>query len=462
MIDQKNAAGIGQIPDDWELVPLYELRNKQDRYSFTGGPFGSDLKSEHYTSSGIRVVQLQDIGEGSFLDKSRVFTSPEKADQLISCNIYPGEIILAKMAPVARCCKVPAIEDRWLMCSDGIRLSVDDRRYNNEFVFQALNSDYFRKEAEAQSTGTTRSRIGLSDLKLITLAIPSSIHEQQKIAAILSAVDEKIAVIDEQITQTQELKKGLMQRLLTKGIGHTSFEDSPLGEIPESWEVVKVGDLLRNGVLSKIQDGNHGELHPVSGDFVPDGIPFIMANCITKSGKLNLNVAKRISYKQYRSLRIGFAYPGDILLTHKGSIGLTATVEEEHGSLMLTPQVTLYRVGNQDALNNKYLLYYLQSSEFQERISKFSIQSTRAYIGILAQQNLLIRLPKSIDEQKQIATILATVDEKLDVLQQKKSSFNELKKGLMQQLLTGKIRVNQTYKLYETTEPEHLSLVAEG
>ncbi|QXP72898.1 restriction endonuclease subunit S [Tenacibaculum sp. AHE15PA] len=205
---------LGEIPKSWEVTPIYELRNKTDRYSFTGGPFGSDLKSEHYTETGVRIIQLQNIGEGVFVDKAKIYTSYEKADELVSCNIYPNDIILAKMAPVARCCKMPFLDKRYVMGSDGIRLSVDKSKYDNEFIYQALNSRKFRNEAEAKSTGTTRARIGLKDLKLIPIAIPPK-EEQTQIANILSTVDSKLDVLQNKKIHYQELKKGLMQQLLT-------------------------------------------------------------------------------------------------------------------------------------------------------------------------------------------------------------------------------------------------------
>ena len=206
---------LGEIPESWELVPIYELRDKTDRYGFTGGPFGSDLKSEHYTESGVKILQLQNIGEGKFIDKGITFTSEEKADELFSCNIFPGDIILAKMAPVARSCKVPSTDDRYVMCSDGIRLSVDKDKFSTEFVFQAINSKYFLNNAEAKSTGTTRARIGLKDLKLIPIAVPKNIAEQKQIAEILSTVDKKLQIQEDKKTEYQTLKKGLMQQLLT-------------------------------------------------------------------------------------------------------------------------------------------------------------------------------------------------------------------------------------------------------
>jgi len=206
---------LGEIPESWEVVSFKELRDLTDKYSFTGGPFGSNLKAEHYTSEGIRVIQLQNIGEGTFLNQSKIFTSEEKADELFSCNIFPGDIILAKMAPVARSCKIPDYHDRYLMCSDGIRLSVDEDRFDKEFVFQAINTDYFLQAAESKSTGTTRARIGLNDLRELPIAIPRGKNEQSTIGSMLSIVDEKLKVLEEKEIVYEILKKGLMQQLLT-------------------------------------------------------------------------------------------------------------------------------------------------------------------------------------------------------------------------------------------------------
>jgi type I restriction enzyme S subunit len=93
---------IGKIPVDWEVKRLIDTAS-YEKYTFTGGPFGSDLKEECYTNHGVRIIQLQNIGDGKFLDDYRIFTSEEKANELKSCNIYPGDIIIAKMAdPVAK------------------------------------------------------------------------------------------------------------------------------------------------------------------------------------------------------------------------------------------------------------------------------------------------------------------------------------------------------------------------
>ena len=157
------------------------------------------------------------------------------------------------------------------------------------------------------------------------------------------------------------------------------------------------------------------------------------------NGKINYNDCKKISEEQYNSLRKGFSYQNDILLTHKATIGLTSIVKGID-KIMLTPQVTAYRIKNFELLFGEYLFYYFQSQYFQKLITMLSKQSTRSYIGITAQKKLLVILP-DLSEQKQIAEILSTVDKKLENLKEKKQSFEELKKGLMQKLLTGQVRV---------------------
>ena len=205
---------IGEIPDEWEVKRLIDLAGNE-KYSFTGGPFGSDLKENCYTDHGIRIIQLQNIGDGEFLDDYKIFTSEEKANELRSCNIYPGDIIIAKMAdPVARACIIPDMDKRYLMASDGIRLSINEKENDTNFVLYAINSTYFRKNAEKYSTGTTRLRIGLTELRNLPIGIPP-LKEQKKIIDILSSIDDEIKKESNHKEQLETLKKGLMQVLLT-------------------------------------------------------------------------------------------------------------------------------------------------------------------------------------------------------------------------------------------------------
>ncbi|MFA7361698.1 MAG: restriction endonuclease subunit S [Candidatus Kapaibacterium sp.] len=202
---------------EWEQRSIIDTADKKVKWSFTGGPFGSNLKASDYTSKGIRIIQLQNIGDGEFNDDYKIYTSEEKANELLSCNIYSGEIIISKMGdPVGRACIIPSFLNRCVMASDGIRLVVDEKKYSKYFIYSLINSKRIREAIEKKATGSTRKRIGLDELRGIELIIPKELDEQQKIAECLSSLDALIKEQEERIEQLKLHKKGLMQGLFPK------------------------------------------------------------------------------------------------------------------------------------------------------------------------------------------------------------------------------------------------------
>jgi len=178
-----------------------------------------------------------------------------------------------------------------------------------------------------------------------------------------------------------------------------------------SFELTTVGELVKRGALERPIDGNHGEIHPKASDFVDEGVPFIMASDL-KNGRVDYNNCAFISERQAEGLRKGFAKNGDVLLTHKATIGETAIVDyDQHPYIMLTPQVTYYRVKDHSVLNNRYLKAYFDSSLFQQTLQMLAGSgSTRAYLGITEQHRLPIILPPP-DKQEKIAAVLATLED---------------------------------------------------
>ena len=178
------------------------------------------------------------------------------------------------------------------------------------------------------------------------------------------------------------------------------------------WNVYTVNELIELGMLDKPLDGNHGTIHPKSKDYVDFGVPFIMANDL-KNGKIDYRTCKYITDNQAKTLKKGFAKPGDVLLTHKATMGRTAIVDNSFPYVVLTPQVTYYRVLK--GISNKYLKYYFDSSKFQEILKNWSGSgSTRSYLGIIGQLKLPVRLP-DLQEQKAIADTLSCLDDKIEL-----------------------------------------------
>ena len=196
------------------------------------------------------------------------------------------------------------------------------------------------------------------------------------------------------------------------------------------WRCYTIGELVKEKIIAPPVDGNHGDIHPKGNDFTTSGVPFIMASDID-NGVIDLNTCKFISKSQADNLRKGFAKTGDVLLTHKATIGRTAIVKEnEHPYLMLTPQVTYYRVLNNKILDNRFLKYYFDFKPFQETLAFWAgAGSTRAYLGILGQQNLSIRLPE-ISLQKKIADVLSEIDSKIELNNRMNSELEAMAKTL--------------------------------
>ncbi|MGH9387494.1 MAG: restriction endonuclease subunit S, partial [Vicinamibacterales bacterium] len=196
------------------------------------------------------------------------------------------------------------------------------------------------------------------------------------------------------------------------------------------WRVAIVQELVEEGILDRPIDGNHGELHPKTSDFVKHGIPFIMASDLI-GGRVNTTSCAFITENQARALRKGFALPGDVLISHKATMGRTAIVQEGAVPfLMLTPQVTHYRVKDPLRLSNRYLKLYFDSPMFQQLLQAWSNKgSTRAYLGITAQMELPITLPP-LEVQLAIAHILGTLDDKIELNRQMSEALEAMAQAL--------------------------------
>lgn len=185
-----------------------------------------------------------------------------------------------------------------------------------------------------------------------------------------------------------------------------------------------VRQLINEGAILDVQDGNHGELHPTQKDYASEGIPFIMASDLN-GNDLDLITCKFLPEGLASTLRKGFALPGDVLLTHKGTLGLTTVVPAlDTPYIMLTPQVTYYRV-NPDALRPEYLHYVFSSSEFQKRLLCHVREGTRPYVGITAQLDLEIEYP-DIEIQSAVVEQLGTLDR---LIQLSVQSINRLEEA---------------------------------
>ena len=300
---------------------------------------------------------------------------------------------------------------------------------NSEFLTYFFRSPIGRGLIISNAGTVAITNIGQDALKLLDIPLPP-LPEQQKIAEILSTIDEEIEKTDQIITQTEELKKGLMQELFTKGIGHARFKQTKIGEVPESWEVKSLKEL---SLL--IKDGTHGT-HKDANEGV-----FLLSAKDINNGCIDIQDKPRIiSLDEYEKIHKNWEIKtGDILLTIVGTVGRVALVENYDKSYTFQRSVAILRLNAKECLNTFYKLLF-QSKYFQDELRKRINASAQGGIYLGELSSIQITVPP-IPEQQKIAEILSEVDNKIESERKYKTELEELKKGLIQDLLTGKKRV---------------------
>lgn len=239
------------LPKHWKEKRLGYLA-AQGRATFVDGPFGSDLKTDDYKESGIPLIQLNNIRDSKHLTQNMKFISEKKKQVLIRHLAKPGDIVIAKMAePVARSAIVSKTYPEYVIVADCVKLTPNLDQVNLTYLVWAINCDFVRINAELVSTGTTRIRINLGELKKLKVPYPTII-EQNSIANFL---DHETAKIDTLIEKQQQLIKLLKEKrqavishAITKGLdSNVPMRDSGvewLSEVPEHWEVRRINFLF--------------------------------------------------------------------------------------------------------------------------------------------------------------------------------------------------------------------------
>jgi type I restriction enzyme, S subunit len=177
--------------------------------------------------------------------------------------------------------------------------------------------------------------------------------------------------------------------------------------------IYNVADLEKAGRL-RVEDGNHGEYRPRPDESTETGTSFIRAADMD-SGRILFQSASRINKTALARIRKGIGSPGDVLLSSKGSVGKIALAPLNCEPFVCSPQVTFWRSLDDHFLNYQFLYYYIQSPDFRRQMVARSGESDMApYISLTNQRQFQIAVPE-IDEQKAIAHILGTLDDKIEL-----------------------------------------------
>ena len=302
--------------------------------------------------------------------------------------------------------------------------------FDTNFLFYSLADDLI--SINAATGATTVKHLSVKDIRGIEKVYPP-LPEQQKIATILSSVDDVIEKTRAQIDKLKDLKTGMMQELLTKGVGHTEFKDSPVGRIPVSWDVLYLEELVKaekNITYGIVQAGAHHD----------GGVPYIRVSDMTKralSRNGMLLTSPEIAEKYQRSA----VSCGDIVYALRGVIGHVLVVPKELDGANLTQGTA--RISPNDKVDSGYLLWAMKSPYVNEQNDLAAKGSTFREVTLASLRKIQVALPE-LSEQKKIASIFDSVELNIFSIEDKLAHLKSIKKALMQDLLTGKVRVKLT------------------
>jgi type I restriction enzyme S subunit len=257
---------------------------------------------------------------------------------------------------------------------------VDETKLLPDYLMMWMRREEFDREACFLAVGGVRGSLEWEDFLNMELPVPP-IEKQREIVAEYNTVVDRIE-LNEQINQKlEETAKAIyrywfeefefpISKEYAESIGKPELEGKPYKssdgemvynqeleeEIPKGWERISIQDLIDRNLIHPNRDGNHGELHPKSSDYVDQGIPFIMANDIVNSA-IDFENCKFIPKEISDNLRIPPSKKGDVLITHKGTMGRVTIVPEIDIPIVLTPQVTFYRVKQKKKITKEFLYW---------------------------------------------------------------------------------------------------------
>jgi len=417
--EQYKDTKIGLIPKDWEVKNLKECCsiNQDSLSSSTKADF-----SFYYLD-----LSLVKKGNIDFPDDKVDF---ENAPSRARRKIKKGDILMSTVRPNLLGNGYISFNSEEYIASTGFAVLSNSKDTNGEFLYHYLYSHNMQSQIERMLVGSSYPAINNKDVEILKVPFPP-LPEQQKIAEILSTVDEQIRTTQAIIDKSKELKKGLMQKLFSEGIGHTEFKETKIGRIPKDWDVVQLGELCE--VITK------GTTPTTNGfSYLEYGINFVKVESIDSFGQFKKQMFAYIGEDCHKSFKRSQLKEGDILISIAGALGRTAIVTNEILPANTNQAVGILRLENKSL--NIFIRYFLDSHYLQKFIERVNVASAQANLNLGHLNKFHIAFPPR-QEQEKISKILSEADAKIEKEEQEKAQLEQLKKGLMQQLLTGQKRV---------------------
>ena len=415
MVNSRNMkmTPVGLIHEDWEVIQLADYI-----VDINDGPFGSNLKSEHYTlDREVRIIQLGNVGDDGWNDENIKYTTFEHASTLKRCIVPYGTIIIAKMMPAGRAIICPSTEPAYIQGSDVIKVVFTDSIDKDFFIYLTKSKAYL-EQIESGVQGSTRARTNIGKIKSLKLPLPS-VEEQKRIAGALLSVDKMIRALDEAIAKKRQIKDGLMQQLLTGKTRLPGFngewKDIPFKSI---YKYAKEGGTPSTGVAEY---------------YNPAIVPF--AKIEDLKDKYLTRVESYISESGVEHSSAWLIPVNSVILSNGATLG-----EVSINKITTTTKQGILGIILKEDFSPEFIYYLFKGRSFRREMEKVTTHGTMDCAYLKDLNTISLRIPP-LTEQEAIASVISSVDKEIVGLESQRDKYALIKQGMMQELLTGKTRL---------------------
>ena len=405
---------LDSTPTGWLTLTIQDIADLS-----AGGTPKRDV-ADYYAVDGIRWVKSGELRQGA------IFETEEKITELglknSSAKLVPaGTPILAMYGATAGVVGWLSVE---AATNQAVLAATPKAGFNAKFIYFLLTNVADRLIARQQGGAQPNlSKKLVATFPVVTPPLP----EQERIAEILTSVDDSIRATEAVIAQAERVKRGLMEDLLTGGLGSEAIAR---GEVPEGWKLVQLSQIT-----TKIGSG----VTPKGGKeaYVEEGIPLVRSQNVGW-GKMLLDDVAFITHEQHEKMASTKLLNGDVLLNITGaSIGRSAVYRGEDLGANVNQHVCILRPT--DEIDAVFLNAFLISHRGQNQIDEFQAGGNRQGLNFKQIGSFRIPVPP-IDEQRTTAKALESVEHQIEANRQTVAQLQTVKRGLMDDFLTGRVR----------------------
>ena len=398
------------LPSGWKVVRLGEIGKIVN---------GLTYSPENVSNNGLLVLRSSNINDNSIvLNNDDVYV---KGISKFNKTLENDILICVRNGSKNLIGKNALITEKYKDLAFGAFMAIFRSNYNL-FLIHIFKTNTFFKQVK-NDLGATINSINNSNLLNFKIPLPPLV-EQEKIAEILSTWDEAINLTINLIENKKQFKKALMQNLLTAKIRFPQFQDE--------WKEIKLGNIGKsyNGLIGKVAE-----------DFQNGNSNFITYKNIFDNPKIDINIFEKVKIMEDEEQNL--VKFGDIFFTTSSEtpneVGISSVLLSKCGILYLNSFCFGFRLNNFEILSPYFAVFYFRSDCFRKQIFKLAQGSTRFNISKTEVLNLNIKIP-NLSEQQKIAEVLTACDDEINLLNLKLENLKKQKQGLMQKLLSGKVR----------------------